>query len=293
MSTQTPRIPSFENSWLDLRYPFDVEARHSGIEAHFLSLLPHKKVVSLVDIGSGIGANCRYFMDIIPCDQQWLLVERDPALSATSSTYLQLCAEKKGWKSRSTDNQLFLESADKKIEVRFLSEDILSWNPEYGQFDAITANALFDIFTESQLREFLEAYASLEIPLLATLNYVGMHIASRHTDSSQIIDWYEDHMHLEHPTGKRLGKHCSLYLQQALSEKGRKYFIGESNWLIPSEKQAMQHALLGFMEEAIPELPLRKEELLQFQNWLTLQKSESISSQREMMVFHQDILAFP
>ena len=286
------RKASFENTWLDLRYPFDCAARHKGIEKMFFQKLPAKNLIRLADLGAGIGASCRYFIDKIATDQSWLLVEKDPKLSQASLDYLESCANATQWTSSMEGESLILKKSGKTVSIQAYCGDMLEWlkTEKAKEVDAITSNAIYDLFSLEQVKQLTQYISRLSIPLLTTLNYAGMSIFPTSKKSEKIVDLYENHMQRSQYIGKSIGKESGLLLQQAFIEFGLTTLAGESIWKIGSEDFEMQTRLLGFMEEAIPELPLSQEQLSSFIDWLADQRTHIGLKRSEMQVVHLDII---
>ena len=72
---------SFETNWLDRRYHYDNAARDKNVEKACLNHLKNKSSVTILDIGSGTGSNCLYFLEKMPAVQNWIFVEHDERLS--------------------------------------------------------------------------------------------------------------------------------------------------------------------------------------------------------------------
>src|SRR5437763_477827 len=71
-------------SWLALREPADAAARAEALTRRLVRAIGDQRPLRIVDLGAGTGANARYLMNRLPRPQQWLLVDRDPALLARS-----------------------------------------------------------------------------------------------------------------------------------------------------------------------------------------------------------------
>src|SRR5262245_39271310 len=68
------------SNWLSVREPADVAARSAALTRLVTGLLPRDRTIRAVDLGTGTGANVRYLARHLPVQQEWLLVDRDPAL---------------------------------------------------------------------------------------------------------------------------------------------------------------------------------------------------------------------
>lgn len=295
--TLVQREPSYEPDWLEVRYPYDEAARHPGVEAAALAWLArHTPPYYLVDVGAGHGANFRYYLDRLPGPQDWTLVELDPALVVAARQRILALAQARGWTVTALgQDRLALEGGAEPVQVRFVTGSLmtLAQRVDLAATQLVLANAVFDLFTPAQFREFAAGLAASETALLMTLNYTGMHFAPADPADSLITGLYEAHMNRPRPAGRAMGKYGPLHMQAILSDLGFALTEGESHWEIGPSGRLMQDFLLGFMAEAIPELPLSAALRDRLAAWQAQKTEQAANDRLHITVNHMDTLARP
>ena len=73
--------PVAEPDWLDLREPADRRARSAELARELAAAL-RPGPVRILDVGCGSGATTRWLAPLLPGPQEWVLLDRDPALLA-------------------------------------------------------------------------------------------------------------------------------------------------------------------------------------------------------------------
>src|SRR5882724_2779850 len=63
-----------------MREPVDEVARSKPLTQKLVEALPPQEPFTVLDLGTGTGANVRYLMDRLPASQRWLLVDNDAEL---------------------------------------------------------------------------------------------------------------------------------------------------------------------------------------------------------------------
>lgn len=290
------RVPVYATDWLNERFPFDVAARNPVVEQACLAAMDQHTELQLVDIGAGNGANPRYFMDRIPQDQYWTLIELDPQLGKASLEELLAHGKKKGYEgSMVSETTIVLSNIDKTITIRSFCGSLLELDKHInlGQVNCVMANAVFDLFSENQFIAFCDKLLDQRIPFLSTLNYTGMSFAPEEAEDETIVAWYESHMQRLQPFGRAMGADGPELMERWLGVQKGQLYAEESTWKIKEEDRNMLGFLLGFMEEAIPELSLNPEQLTYFDNWLQRKRQHSANHQLQISVKHKDILFLP
>ncbi|MGH6945123.1 MAG: hypothetical protein ACREH6_13000, partial [Geminicoccaceae bacterium] len=75
-------MSAFETAWLALREPYDHAARDRGLAARFAAALG--AAPTLVDLGSGTGANLRCLAPHLGPGQNWRCLDHDAGLLAAA-----------------------------------------------------------------------------------------------------------------------------------------------------------------------------------------------------------------
>ena len=72
----------FSADWLALREPVDAASRNQELTARLCDWRRGQGNLSVLDLGSGAGANGRFLAPLLGSGQHWRLVDHDPALLA-------------------------------------------------------------------------------------------------------------------------------------------------------------------------------------------------------------------
>ncbi|RMG58055.1 MAG: class I SAM-dependent methyltransferase [Bacteroidetes bacterium] len=290
------REPSYEPDWLEVRYPYDEAARHAGVEAAARAWLARQTPPwQLVDVGAGHGANFRYYLDRLEGAQDWTLVEQDPALVAAARNRILALAAARSWAVEENDGTLALAGGPHPVRVRLVTGSLLELGRwvNLRQTQLVLANAVFDLFTPAQFESFAAELARSQTALFMTLNYTGMDYAPPSRADRLVTGLYEAHMNRPRASGRGMGKYGPEQMAAILQSQGFHLTEGESIWQVPPGHQVMQRFLLGFMGEAIPELPLSPRLRGVFADWLSEKRTQSANDQLKIRVMHMDTLALP
>ncbi len=79
-------MSGFSADWLALREPVDALARNQELTAQLIAWRRQPGFLSVLDLGSGTGANLRFLAPWLSDQQYWRLVDADPILLADGAT---------------------------------------------------------------------------------------------------------------------------------------------------------------------------------------------------------------
>ena len=118
-------MSTFSAEWLSLRECADERARNKDVANAFFAWFMQRPSVSVVDLGSGTGANLRAVAPLLPNRQSWTLIDNDAALLATARRQLAAWAERS--ETRGDDLLLFKGAAEIAVhfKVATLSNDLI------------------------------------------------------------------------------------------------------------------------------------------------------------------------
>lgn len=276
--------------WLELRIPYDTTARNSILSAICQQYLQKHKRLKIVDLGSGTGANCRYYLSKISQEQEWFLVEQNQELLEIAFARLTSWAMNNGYNSKSQNLKLVLENQVHKVTIHGTVGSILELENliDLETLDLAVANAVFDLFSEKQFQTLLECLKKYQLPLMATINYTGMSFIPQTDNDSCFIKYYHRHMQRHQYFGRGMGPDCGSSMWEVMQRIGMKVLQGESPWEISSSDPVFLQLILGFMEESIPEI--LEEATLQHELNTWLRKKQQMIDQKKLScnVAHQD-----
>lgn len=277
--------------WLAERYHFDAAARNPTIEQKFLHSLPVQDTVSLVDVGAGSGANCRYLMEKIEANQRWILIEQHPDFSKASLRILQQYARHQEYETFLQHGLLIIKMPTKIVQVKAQCGSLLEIDRlvNLSDTDAVVANAVFDLFTNTQFDAFISTIARYQLIFLSTLNYENMCFSPNTPQDEKIVGLYHTHMLRPQTVGMAMGPACVPQMMETLQKQRYTVSAGNSVWQIHSKHEKMMGFLLNFMESSITELPRTPEDILLLKQW---KKQKEEASDLTLTIEHQDILGY-
>ena len=280
----------FDTSWLNLRFQYDNAARNQKVEQTFLDYFRGKKKITIVDIGSGTGANCLYFFEKLEQDQQWFLIEKDDHLLESTFIRLSAYAESKGYSFQIEKKSLRINIRSKKINIHIINDSFfkLSQMVDLIKVDVVMAAAVFDLLSKDQFITIADKIFLHKIDLLTTMNYSNMHFLPGRDLDDKFIDLYESHMSRPQQFGKGMGKSCSFFMETYFSDKKYHFIKGNSSWKIDCEAFEMHNFLLGFMGKSIGELTKKSADKKLLDQWFSEKKSLSQKQLLSIEVGHLD-----
>ena len=157
----TPPLPSeppvAEPDWLDLREPADRRARSTAL-AHELAAALRPGPVRILDVGCGSGATTRWLAPLLPGPQEWVLLDRDPALLALVPDRTADVRDRDGAP---------VTCSTRRAEITALTALDLATT------SAVTASALVDVLTADEVDGLAATCAAARVPALLTLTVTG------------------------------------------------------------------------------------------------------------------------
>ncbi|MFW7377277.1 MAG: class I SAM-dependent methyltransferase [Oligoflexus sp.] len=292
-------IVDLTSNWLYQRFHFDAKARHKTLEQEFLRRLTNQSAsaLRLLDLGSGTAANFLYLSMQIPAKQHWILVESNQQLLEDVPKNLELLAQFFG-SELATDWFARLQSGEISYELRcqdFFKDSLLLFREG---FDAITANAVFDLNSSEQFRDLLQSIKqtrSLQAQLYFTLHLNSeLSFLPEHPDDSFIGQSYHDHMSRPQDFGQAMGASAAEQMQQELLAERYKVQTGSSPWHISAQDQVFFEQNLHFMQTALMTDEMSEDDITKCGEWFAYRKScrgQVDSPSTIMNVGHLDILA--
>jgi hypothetical protein len=142
--------------WLDLREPADAAARARELVEH-LRRLPATSCWVIHDLACGTGSMGRWLAPLLPGPQHWVLHDRDADLLHIAAAELPGPAA---------------DGASVVVETR--RSDVTQLRPDdLADATLITASALLDLMTQSELAGLIDVCAKVGCPVLLSLSVVG------------------------------------------------------------------------------------------------------------------------
>ncbi len=284
---------NFDIDWLNERYPFDAEARNKALELKVKDHFSDKAELTFVDVGSGTGSNCLYFIDHFPQSQKWYLVEQNESFKKATIRRFKDYAAYHKYTFERKKNRLKISSVKKTVVVELINDSLLNLPQllDLKKVDLVLANAVFDLFTAKQLTAFTELLIEHRLPFYTTLSYETMNFLPEDPFDDVFIDAYNAHMERPQKTGKALGKKAIRFMVDLFEKHKIRIETAPSTWRIESDDIKMHYYLLNFMENALGEMDLDASMMANFGRWTQRKKDLIITRRQRLEIGHLDIFA--
>lgn len=263
---------AFATDWLDLREPADAVARSRGLLDRLAVWRQQRGRLNVVDLGAGTGANLRWAAPVLGGEQDWTLVELDPALIAAGEQRLRSTGL--SWRYRRLDLAADLE--------RLAAESV----------DLITASALLDLVSEAWLGRLVALQQQTGAALYLALSYDGrISWQPENPDDVAVTAAINRHQRIDKGFGPALGPQAVATLETLLAGSRGELLLERSDWLLCPPDAALQAALLAGYAEAAATVPgLTGDQLAR---WLERRRSVLDAGRSHAVVGHQDLLFLP
>lgn len=283
-------MTGFSASWLALREGADHRARNAGLAKSLADRFRDTSPQRVIDLGSGTGSNLRATAPLLGTNQEWTLVDYDPALLEEAARALTAWADE----ARAIGDSLVLVKGGATIGVSFRIADlnreleaVLEKKP-----DLVTASALFDLISESWMAHFARAVARSGAIFYTVLTYDGRdEFAPGHPTDATAIAAFATHQTRDKGFGPAAGPKAASALADAFRAAGYAVETGDSPWVLDSRDNALVQELLGGFANAVAETGLVPPATLEA--WLTFRKATATGTDARLVTGHTDILACP
>jgi len=286
---------NFDIDWLSERYPFDVEARNKELQSKVAAHLAEKSSITLVDVGAGTGSNCLYFVEQLPQNQTWYLVEQNADLKKATIKRLRDYANYHKYSFERKKDTVKITSLKRNITVTVLNDSLLNLVDlvDLSRVDLVLANAVFDLFSAKQITALVNLITQNKLAFYHTLSYEGMTFNPTDPFDDVFIAAYNEHMERPQDFGKALGKHASQYMVKLFEATASTVHTATSKWKIEPVDIRMHYYLLNFMENALSEMDLAPAVQQNFEKWIQRKKDLIITGQQRLEITHMDIFVKP
>ncbi len=282
-------MSGFSASWLALREAADHRSRNAALAAKLASRFGGAETLRIVDLGSGTGSNLRATAPHLAANQEWTLVDYDPALLEEASRALTAWADE----ARAIGDTLVLVKDGKNIGVSFRIADL---NTELeavlaGKPDLVTASALFDLISEAWMARFAKAVVAAGASFYTVLTYDGRdEFNPVHPFDDAIIRAFSLHQRRDKGFGPAAGPQAASALAAAFRAIGYAVETGDSPWVLKPSDNALQQELLAGLVNAVRETGLIAQNSLD--DWLFYRQAMADQKGSRLITGHTDILAY-
>jgi SAM-dependent methyltransferase len=216
--------PVAEPDWLDLREPADRRSRSAEL-AHELAAVLGPGPVGILDIGCGSGATTRWLAPLLPGPQEWVLLDRDPAL-------LALVPERTAG-VRDRDGTPVARTTRHADIAALTARDLAATG-------AVTASALVDLLTATEIDGLAATCAAARVPALLTLTVTGrVEIEPSDPLDGEVAAAFDAHQRRTVDGRPLLGPDAAVATVDAFRRHGMTVRIAETPWRLGAEDRAL------------------------------------------------------
>jgi SAM-dependent methyltransferase len=268
---------SFDADWLALREPVDHRSRAPELVTRLTDWWEARGCSRVLDLGSGTGSNLRYLAPRLPGNQEWTLLDHDPALLAR------------------------IKAPATTVRISTIEGDLAGPGlTEVRHAHLVTASALLDLVSETWLGSLAEACSEGGSAALFTLTYDGT-IEWASTDGSagrteragdQLVrDSVNAHQLGNKGLGPALGPSAGPAVERIFRDLGYQTWMLASPWRLGSKDAELASALVvGWAAAAAEERPDSK---VVIEEWAAHRQASIVTGNFHLTVGHQDLLALP
>lgn len=270
-------MTGFSGDWLDLREPVDAASRNPELNAELLAWRQKRDRLSVLDLGSGTGANLRYLAPLLGGEQHWWLVDHDPALMARGDERLR------PWLAERKPN---LSSEWRRLDLVHDWERLV-----LPDVHLVTASALIDLVSATWLEKLARRCHEWRAAAFVTLSYDG-HIAWEPAmkGDERVRERVNRHQRTDKGFGLALGPDATASLATQLRQLGYRVMLRPSPWRLGPEHAALQTALLEGWGEAARQLDPESTSWLD--DWSACRHRLIEQGNSRLYVGHWDLLAW-
>lgn len=277
---------SFSSDWLRLRESADHRARDRELLQMLAAYFQDRDSISVVDLGTGAGSNLRATSPFLPRQQEWTLVDHDPALLIAASETIAAWADS----SRPTASGIEAAKDGRSMLVELKRADLAArpapWDDAAPAL--VTAAALFDLVSAAWIGRFTTALRRNRITFYTALTHSSVAAWSpAHPADAAMTRAFERHFGTDKGFGPSAGSRATELLANNLANAGYRIERRASPWRLGSGDRALVGALAAGWADAAratADIPAAAVD-----DWLKARQAEGVSC----TVGHEDLLALP
>ncbi len=286
------RVPA---DWLALREDFDAGARNAGLTRRLATFAAERaEPLSVVDLGSGTGANFRYLATRLPCDQSWVLVDVDPDLLGRVEDETRRWAHGQGWTVDREGDAIVVRTDGRCWTLTRRRLDLVRQMDriDFDGFQVVMASALTDLVSPNWFDDLAVRCRNAAAAVVVALSYDGRRVwTPRDADDEAIVGWFNRHQRRDAGFGPALGPAAVGHMHACLSDLGYRVLTGCSDWRIGPKNTAMHRALIE--DAARPCRELVPQQASRIEAWAKRRHRLVEAGGCRVMVGHVDLLALP
>jgi len=285
----------FGLDWLRLREAQDLRARSRALARGFGAAVRRKAgdaPALLADLGAGSGAGFRALAPFIAGDQEWRLVDRDPALLGHQAAEIAQWARGQGYRVTHGSGVVTVATGRAHWRAHSVDRDLAAGleSLSLASTHGVACAALLDLVSEKWLRALAERLAAARVPFLAALSVDGRREwRPEHPEDSLLASAFARHQLRDKGFGPALGPAAPSAARAAFEERGYGVLAAPADWRLDAADDALLAALIdGDAEAAAESAPGESQRIAV---WRADRQRERAEGALRLTVGHVDILA--
>ncbi|HZT77159.1 MAG TPA: class I SAM-dependent methyltransferase [Vicinamibacterales bacterium] len=256
------------SGWLSLREAADAAARSTALLESLIAVLPARRPLRIVDLGTGTGSNVRYLAPRLPRPQQWLAVDRDARL---------------------------LEELRHRVDVPIETRTTNLGTLVDGLFDGrdiVTASALLDLVSEAWLVRLAAQCRRVGAAALFALTYNGeSRCDPPEPEDDEVRALMNRHQRQnDKGFGRAAGPDGTGAAEHAFVAAGYTVRRARSDWIIDASARELQRRLVeGWADAATAIAPGETDAI---RAWLVRRLRHIDAGRSRIAVGHEDLAAW-
>ena len=289
-------MSGFSADWLRLREPFDVAARDRELTLGFAAALKHRQPEQcrIIDLAAGSGANFRVLAPLLNVDQDWLLVDCDPALLNAQAEEIVHWSRRETWRCEKPNQSITVHAGMSTWRAHAWSLDLAQTldQLDFTACDAVTTTAFLDIVSADWIETFCQRLVRSQLPLLATLTVDGRRVWTPGHPSDALIEAaFRRHQTRNKGFGPALGPLATTQIANRLSAAGYTVTTMSSDWHVGTMDREM---LRRMAEESVAvALETDPSAAALCDDWLAQRATQIDAGALTLNIGHIDLLALP
>lgn len=259
-------------AWLRLREAADAAARSPDLVREVRRLLPAGGRTVVHDLACGTGSMGRWLAPRLTGPQHWVLYDRDADLLAGAAADRPAGAE---------------------VTVETRQRDITRLDSgELAGAHLITASALLDILTATELERFVRAAAAARCPVLVTLSVLGrVDLVPPDPLDAHVAEAFNDHQRRTTGGRRLLGPDALDHAAREFTRLGARVLLRPSPWRLGAAEADLAVAwFTGWMDAACEQRPGLRASAAPY---VRRRLAEAAAGRLGVTVHHRDLLAVP
>lgn len=281
----------FTAEWLALREPADAAARSERLLQAVAARFSPETNLTVLDIGAGTGSNARYLAERLHPQQQWLLVDHDPALLIDASQRLRVWGEARGLIVSRDEGAWRVEGEGLAVTFATKLTDLAELAAASELFldrRLVTASALLDLVSASWVESLASECRVVGAAGLFALTYDGrIHCSPEEPGDDEVRQLVNEHQHGDKGFGPALGPTAATVAAECFGALGYSVEREASDWHLEPDAAELQRQLIeGWSRAAVQMAPDR---VAFIQEWTDRRLAHVLEGHSRLVVGHEDL----